>query len=177
MRLHPRLTGERDAEQGGAADGPVLVGGIGLPWLGDLELAMQFVREVEGLEWPNDVLVEDLSFPAHRVLDRLVEIRPSRVVLLASVRREVDPPGSLRRCLVDLSPPPDAEVHQRLVESVTLGIVDVEHILAVLLYWRALPAETVLIEVEPGHQSAGLGGSPPVPMVDEVLALLQEEMV
>ena len=158
--------------------GPVLVGGIGLPWLQDLDFAMHFVRSIEGVEWPEDVLVEDLSFPANQVLDRLLEIKPSRVVLVVSMLRDVDPPGTVRRSTLDLTPPPDAEVHQALVESVTLGIVDVEHILAVLRYWKALPEGTTIIEVEPGHHSFGLEGADDIEEpVDKVLALVQDELV
>lgn len=177
MRLHPGLSPGAGDGAGAGGQGPVLVAGVGLPWLADLELAMRFIGELEGLGWPADVLVEDLSVPAHRALDRLLEVRPSRVVLVASVRRHVDPPGTVRRSAVDLTPPPVEEVHQRLVESVTLGIADVEHILAVLRYWKVLPEETILIEVEPGHDAAGPAGSSPEHALDEVLALLQEEVV
>jgi len=156
----------------------VLVAGIGLPWLQDLDLAMRFVQSVEGVEWAEDVIVEDLSFPAHRVLDRLLEIKPARVVLVVSMLRDVDPPGTVRHYTLDLTPPPDEEVHQRLVESVTLGIVDVEHILAVVRYWRGLPEGTSVIEVEPGHSSFGLDGAAGMAEpVDKVLAIVQEEVV
>jgi len=156
--------------------GPVLVGGIGLPWLRDLDFGTQFVRRVEGLEWPAHVVVEDLSFAAHRALDRLLEIGPSRVVLVGCMPREVDPPGTIRRYQLDLTPPPDEEVQARLGEAAG-GIIDLDHTLAVVRYWKGFPENTVVIEVEPGDRSFGLGFSTEVEgVVDTVLAMVQEEV-
>ncbi len=154
----------------------MLVGGIGLPWLRDLDFGTQFVRRVEGLEWPKNVLVEDLSFAAHRALDRLREVEPSRVVLVGCMPREVDPPGTIRRYKLDLTPPPDQEVHDRLGEAAG-GIIDLDHTLAVGRYWKAFPEGTVVIEVEPGDRSFGLGFSAEMEgVVDTVLAIVREEV-
>jgi hypothetical protein len=162
-----------DRRQG--TTGPVLVAGIGLPWLRGVDLAV-FVRRIEGPHWPGDVLVEDLSEPAHRVLDRLLEVGPSRVVLVVARPCSVDPPGTIRRSVIDLTPPPVDEVHRRLVESVTLGVVDVDHILAVARYWKALPPGTVVIEVEAGDP-CGLDFSEELDVAEKVLAMVQEEVV
>ena len=156
--------------------GPVLVGGIGLPWLRDLDFGTQFVRRVQDLEWPENVLVEDLSFAAHRALDRLLEINPSRVVLVGCMPREVDPPGTIRRYQLDLTPPPDEEVHDRLGEAAG-GIIDLDHTLAVVRYWKGFPEDTVVIEVEPGDRSFGLGFSTEIEeVVDTVLAMVRDEV-
>jgi len=154
----------------------VLVGGIGLPWLRDLDFGTQFVRRVQDVDWPAHVLVEDLSFAAHRVLDRLMEIGPSRVVLVGCMPREVDPPGTIRRYRLDLTPPPDEEVHERLGEAAG-GIIDLDHTLAVVRYWKGFPEATTVIEIEPGDRSFGLGFSAEVEgVVDTVLAMVQEEV-
>jgi len=154
----------------------VLVGGIGLPWLRDLDFGTQFVRRVEGLDWPENVVVEDLSFAAHRVVDRINEIGPSHIVLVCCMPREVDPPGAIRRYVLDLTPPPDQEVHERLGESAG-GIIDLDHTLAVGRYWKAFPEGTVVIEVEPGDRSFGLGFSTEVEgVMATVLAMVQEEV-
>ncbi len=155
---------------------PVLVGGIGLPWLRDLDFGTQFVRRVEHLDWPEDVLVEDLSYAAHRVLHRLQELEPRKVVLVGAMPRDVDPPGTVRRYPLDLTPPPDDEVHERLGEAAG-GIIDLDHTLAVVRYWKAFPPDTVVIEVEPGDRSFGLGFSDEVEAaVDTILAMVREEV-
>ena len=155
---------------------PVLVGGIGLPWLRDLDFGTQFVRRVEHLDWPEGVLVEDLSYAAHRVLHRLQEVSPTKVVLVGAMPREVDPPGTVRRYPLDLTPPPDEEVHKRLSEAAG-GIIDLDHTLAVVRYWKGFPPDTVVIEVEPADRSFGLGFSDEVEAeVDTILTMVREEV-
>ncbi len=154
----------------------VLVGGIGLPWLRDLDFGTQFINRVEHEPWPDSVLLEDLSYAAHRVLHRLQELVPVKVVLVGAMPRDVDPPGTVRCYTLDLTPPPPEEVHERLGEAVG-GIIDLDHTLAVARHWHALPDDTVVIEVEPADRSFGLGFSDPVEtVVDEVLALVRTEV-
>ena len=154
----------------------VLVGGIGLPWLRDLDFGTQFVRRVEDLDWPQDVIVEDLSYAAHRVLHRIQELRPEKVVLVGAMPRDVDPPGTIRRYVLDLTPPAKEEVADRLGEAVG-GIIDLDHTLAVVRYWKGFPPDTVVIEVEPGDRAFGLGFSAEVEaQVDAILAMVRGEV-
>jgi hydrogenase maturation protease len=155
---------------------PVLVGGIGLPWLRDLDFGTQFIRRIEHLDWPEGVVVEDLSYAAHRVLHRLQELVPGKVVLVGAMPREVDAPGTVRRYPLDLTPPPDDEVQERLGEAAG-GIIDLDHTLAVCRYWKAFPEDTVVIEVEPADRAFGLGFSEEVEAsVDPILAMVREEV-
>lgn len=155
---------------------PILVGGIGLPWLRDLDFGTQFVRRVEHLDWPDGVVVEDLSYAAHRVMHRLQELEPDKVVLVGAMPRDVDPPGTVRRYPLDLTPPPDDEVQERLAEAAG-GIIDLDHTLAVCRYWKAFPTDTVVIEVEPADRKFGLGFSEEVEAtVDTILAMVREEV-
>jgi hydrogenase maturation protease len=152
-----------------------LVGGIGLPWLRDLDFGTQFVRRVEHLAWPDDVVVEDISYAAHRVLHLLQDLGPRKVILVGAMPRD-DEPGTVRRYQLDLTPPDDIEVQERLAEAVG-GIIDLDHTLAVVRYWKALPEDTTVIEVEPGDRSFGLGFSDEVEAVmDEVLNMVREEL-
>jgi hypothetical protein len=129
----------------------VLVGGIGLPWLRDLDFGTQFLKRIDDVEWPEGVVLEDLSYSAHRVLH-------------------------IRRYKLDLTPPDDEEVADRLGEAVG-GIIDLDHTLAVVRYWKGFPEDTVVIEVEPGDRAFGLGFSDEVEsVVDTVLEMIQEEV-
>ncbi len=110
----------------------VLVGGIGLPWLRDLDFGTQFLKRIADEEWPDDVALEDLSYSAHRVLHTLQDLRPEKVVLVGAMPRDVDPPGTIRRYKLDLTPPDDEEVADRLGEAVG-GIIDLDHTLAVVV--------------------------------------------
>ena len=156
--------------------GRILVGGIGLPWLRDLDYGTQWVNRVLDNDWPEHVIVEDLSYAAHRVLHRLQEVRPSKVVLVGCMPRGIGPPGTIRRYDLDLTPPPDEEVHERLTEAAT-GIIDLDHTLAVVRYYGEFPEDTVVIEVEPDDDSFGLGFSDAVEAtVDKVLDLVKAEV-
>jgi len=153
----------------------VLIGGIGLPWLRDLDFGTQFVRRFEDLDWPDDVIIEDLSYSAHRVLHRLLELQPEKVILVGAMPRDVDPPGTIRQYLLDLTPPSEEEVNDRLGEAVG-GIIDLDHTLGVVRYWKGFPPGTVVIEIEPGDRAFGLGFSADVEArVDEVLAAVRAE--
>jgi hydrogenase maturation protease len=154
----------------------VLVGGVGLPWLRDLDFGTQFIRRIQEEAWPDGVVVEDLSYSAHRVLHRLQEFKPDKVVLVGAMPRDVDPPGTVRRYQLDLTPPEDEDVVDRLGEAVG-GIIDLDHTLAVVRYWKAFPPDTVVIEVEPGDRSFGLGFSAEVEaQVGTVLELIRKEL-
>ena len=134
------------------------MGGVRLPWLRDLDFGTQFIKRTDDVEWPEGVVMEDLSYSAHRVLHTLQDFNPSKVVLVGAMPRDVDPPGTVRRYQLDLTPPGDEEVADRLGEAVG-GIIDLDHTLAVVRYWKGFPPDTVVIEVEPGDRAFGLGFS------------------
>lgn len=134
------------------------------------------MRRVVDMEWPEGVLIEDLSYAAHRVLHTLQALRPDKVILVGAFPRETDPPGTIRRYVLDLTPPDDQEVIDRLGEAAG-GIIDLEHTLAVVRYWKGFPKETIVIEVEPSDKSFGLGFTDEVEAaVEPVLAMVQEEV-
>src|SRR5437763_15432204 len=123
----------------------VLVGGIGLPWLRDLDFGTQFIRRIEGEQWPPGVEVEDLSYAGHRVLDRLKEFRPHKVILVGAMPRDVDPAGTIRRYQLDITPPAeDEELQERLSEAIG-GIIDLDHTLAIVRCGKGFPQDTVVI--------------------------------
>ncbi len=160
-----------------APAGCVLVGGIGLPWLSDLDFGTNWLVRAAQLSWPAHVVLEDLSYAAHRVMHRLLELEPRRVVLIGCMPRRIDPAGTIRRYVLgDTEPPDDAEVHDRLAEAVG-GVIDLDHTLAVCRHWGVLRAHTVVIEVEPAECNFGWGFSVAVEeAVGEVLALVQREV-
>ncbi|MDQ3353643.1 MAG: hydrogenase maturation protease [Actinomycetota bacterium] len=164
-----RASGERRATR-------VLIGGVGLPWMRDLDFGTQFVRRMEVLDWPGDVAVEDLSYAAHRVLHLLQEVQPAKVVLVGAMPRFTDVAGTVRRYLLDLTPPSDEDVQARLGDAAG-GTIDLDHTLAVGRYWKAFPEDTVVIEVEPADRTFGLGFTDAVEAAMEpVLAMVRDEV-
>ena len=95
------------------------------------------------------MVVEDLSCSAPLVLHRLQELRPAKVVLLGAVARGVDPPAALRRYRLDLRR--RSRPIRRSLEQTVMGLVDIDHTLAMARRWGGLPVDTVVIEVEPAE--------------------------
>ena len=154
----------------------VLVGGVGLPWMRDLDFGTQFIRRMRDLEWPGDVVVEDLSYAAHRVLHLLQELEPAKIVLVGAMPRFEDGAGTIRRYPLDLTPPSEEDVQARLGDAAG-GTIDLDHTLAVGRYWKAFPEDTVVIEVEPADRTFGLGFTDAVEAAMEpVLAMVREEV-
>jgi hydrogenase maturation protease len=154
----------------------VLIGGFGRPGMRDLDFGRQVVEYLQQLEWPDGVIVEDLSCSAPLVLHRLQELRPAKVVLLGAVARDLDPPATIRRYQVDLTPPGPAAVHRSVEESV-MGLVDLDHTLAMARHWGGLPVDTVVIEVEPAEASFGLGFSEALSAcLDPLLDMVRAEL-
>ena len=158
--------------------GCTLIGGIGLPWLRDLDFGTAWLDRAAALGgWPDNVRFEDLSYAAHRVMHRLEELQPGRVVLVGCMPRGDVPAGTVRRYAVaDLGPLDLADVHERLTEAVG-GIIDMDHTVAVCRWAKAFPPDTTVIEVEPEDREFGLGFSPAVELaVDQVMALVRREL-
>ena len=154
----------------------ILVGGIGLPWLRDLDYGTQWIVRMRAKHWPLEVMLEDLSYAAHRVLHTFQDLDPERVVLVGCMPRHIDPPGTIRRYRLDHVAPPVDEVHERLSEAV-MGIVDLDHTMVVLRHWSAFPADTVIIEIEPEDGEFGLGFSDVVESTVRVVeALVRTEV-
>ncbi len=163
--------------RGEAAAGCVLIGGIGLPWLRDLDFGTNWLARAATLRWPAGAVLEDLSYAAHRVMHRLEELQPGRVILIGCMPRRVDPAGTIRRYRLCDQPEPDPEeVHERLAEAVG-GVVDLDHTIAVCRHWHALPDDTVVIEVEPAESHFGWGFSDAVEAaVLDVLEIVRSEV-
>lgn len=153
----------------------VLVGGVGLPWRRDLDLGRLLIEALDPSELGDDVLIEDLSYSAHRVMHTLEAHRPRKLVLVAATSRGRKP-GEIVRYAVDTEVAPDPDdVAIRLGESVG-GVIDLDHILIVNRYFGSLPRDTVVIEVEAGDESFGTGYSEPVDaVVPRILELIRQE--
>ncbi len=150
-----------------------LVGGFGVPGLRDLDFGRNFVSYSEHLDWPEDVVVEEIPSSAILVLHRLQELRPAKLVVVVAASRWPDRPGTVRR--YHLVEPPAVDVHQQVADAPTSG-PDLSHSLALARQWGALP-ETVVIEVEPADTTLGLGFSEELgAALDRVLARVGEEL-
>jgi hydrogenase maturation protease len=154
-----------------------MIAGVGNPWLGDLDFGPQFLRRYLEAGWPEEVVIEDASLAAHRVLHQLQETEPDRVVFVTAYPRGGEP-GTVRRYPLDHSEPlPDEEeIADRLGEAAG-GVIDFDHTLIVTRYYDALPTDTIVIEVEAVDQTFGTTFSPSVEAsFERVLEMVKEEV-
>lgn len=153
-----------------------LVGGFGVPGLRDLDFGRLFVEYIGQLDWPDDVVVEDLSHAAPLVLHRLQELHPAKVVLIGAAAREPHRPGTVRRYRPEPGAGSPTGVHAALASALG-GMAGIDHTLTVVRHWGALPSDTVVIEVEPVDTSLGLGFSEQIgTTIEPVLSLVREEL-
>lgn len=94
-----------------------------------------------------EVLVEEFSYGAVAVAQRLQELAPDALILVGAVARGREPGSVERREIVPLPRPP-SEVQRWIADAVT-GFIDIDLVLEVAHGLGALPARTVTIEVEP----------------------------
>ncbi len=152
------------------------MGGIGNPFLGDLDFGPQFVRRYLHEEWPEGVLLRDSAEAAHRVLHQLQETVPDRVVFVAAYPRG-DPPGTIRRYPLDTGTEGlDLELLAARLGEAAGGVIDFDCTLMVARYYQGLPPDTVCIEVEAVDEAFGTVFSPSVEASFEpVRKMVQEE--
>ncbi|MBA3415077.1 MAG: hydrogenase maturation protease [Chloroflexia bacterium] len=140
----------------------VMIAGVGYPFLRDLSIGPVLVPELQRLEWPAGVEVDDWSFGPIAVVQRL-EDRPGfydRIVFLAAVERGRRP-GAVVSSRWDGRLPDPEEIQQRVGEAV-MGVISLDNLLIICQHFGALPADVRLVEVEPEAIDSGADFTPTV---------------
>lgn len=147
----------------------VLVGGIGYRNLRDHSIGIEVTDCLAGRSWPDgpdEVVVEDLSYNPIAVVQRLEDDPPDRrfrlAVLVAGVARGGGRrPGAVTAYRWDGALPPPEEIQRAVTEAVT-GVIALDNTLVVARHFGALPAQVVVVEVEPEVEEFGDAFSPVV---------------
>ncbi len=153
-----------------------LIGGVGYWYLRDGSLGPAVAAELGRETWPAEVSVEDLSYGPIAVMQRLQEMDPpfERLVLVSAVRRG-RPPAAVTAYRWGGRLPGTEEVQARVAEAVT-GVISLDNLLAVVGFFDALPAEVLVVEVEPEDEGWGEGFSAAVeaarPRVTDIVRTL-----
>ncbi len=140
----------------------VFIGGVGYTNLRDLSVGPMGVPELQRLEWPAGVEIDDLS-PGGPIaaVHRFREAAPyDRVVLLGAVGRGRQP-GQIYSYRWDGSLPDREEIQLRVTEAVT-GVISLDNLLIVGGYFGIWPPAVVVVEVEPREEDWGPEFSEPV---------------
>lgn len=132
----------------GASRVDVVVGGVGQLYQGDLDIGRRAAEALAEESLGPHVLVEEMHYGAIAVSQRLVELAPHTLVLVGAEQRG-RVPGSVVRRRIDAHPLPVEEL-QVAVSDAGTGYVTIDLAIEVTAGLGALPARTVVVEVEPG---------------------------
>ena len=153
----------------------ILVGGVAELYQGDLDLGRVAVDRLSEADLGPGVLVEELSYGAVAVAQRLEELRPDALVLVAAQPRG-RPPGAVERR--EVSPPERSPQELQLaVGDAVTGYVTVDLLVDVTTALGVLPARTVCIEVEPASVQPSEELTPDARAgLEDALALVRAEV-
>lgn len=143
-----------------------VIGGVGYRNLRDHSLGIVISDELEPLADPPALLVEDLCYGpvavAQWLLDEAITAPITRAVFVSAVGREDGrPPGTIAAYRWDRVLPSDEEIQRCVTDAVT-GVILLDNTLIVTEWMRALPEETLVVEVEPQEHAFGDEMSAPV---------------
>ena len=141
------MTHDGDRSANGIIDADILIGGVAELWQGDLDLGRRAVAVLAAEELGPGILVEELSYGAVAVAQRLEELRPRTLVLVGAAERGREP-GAVERREPPPEPLPVAEAQLAVGDAVT-GYVSIDLVVQVAQALGALPPHVVAIEVEP----------------------------
>jgi hydrogenase maturation protease len=127
----------------------IVIGGVGHLYQGDLDLGRRAVEQLRNEHLGDDVALEEFSYGAVAVAQRLQELQPELLILIAGKERG-RPPGSVERRDVQPAARATEEVQGAIADAVT-GYIDVDLVLDVAQGLGVLPRAVVAIEVEPAR--------------------------
>ena len=131
----------------------VLIAGVGYRNLRDFSVGPLMVDRLERRRFAGEVSVEDLSFGPIAVVQRLEDDPPDRqfslAIFVAGVPRPPwREPGSITCYRWDGLLPGDDEIQRAVTEAVT-GVIALDNTLTVCGHFKVLPADVVIVEIEP----------------------------
>jgi hydrogenase maturation protease len=136
----------------------VIVGGVGYRNLRDHSVGVEIADRLEAQTWPDDVVVEDISYNpiavVQRLEDELPERRFVRAVVVGAVERDGRRPGTVTAYRWDGRLPSDEKIQRAVTEAVT-GVIALDNTLVVARHFGGLPDEIVVVEVEPAVHEFG----------------------
>lgn len=150
----------------------VLVAGVGYRNLRDMSLGPLVIDRLQESQWPEGIEVEDLSYGPIAIMHSLDE-RPryDRMVFVSGAKRGKQP-GEISQYQWKHELPHEDEIHQRVTEAAT-GVIDLENLLIVAEYFKKLPPDVVVFEVEAADDSFG---EEMTPVVESVIPKLIEQL-
>lgn len=134
----------------------ILIGTIGYHNLGNHSIGPVLLPMLQALEWPEAVEVEEMNWGPIAIVQKFQTLKSpyDRIILLAAIEREDRSIGDIDvfRWMGRL---PDEEMIQACVGDAVTGVISVENLLIIGEHFKIWPAETFIVDVEPGPETAG----------------------
>lgn len=135
-----------------------LLGAVAYRTLRDHSAPFAVLERLEASLADPAVVTEDVSYNPIAVVQWLQEqqeeTRFARVIFIAALERAGRSPGTVSAFRWDGILPSDDLVQQAVTDAVT-GIIAVENTIIVAGYFRALPPEVAVVEIEPRDHAFG----------------------
>ncbi len=133
----------------------VFIGGIGYTNLRDMSVGPVIIPELQQLDWPAGVEIDDLGLGGPiAAIHRFREAPPyERVILVGAVGRSRQP-GQIYCYRWDRCLPDREEIQMRVSEAVT-GIISLDNLLIVGGFFDIWPPNVVAVEIEPLDENWG----------------------
>jgi hydrogenase maturation protease len=150
----------------------VLIAGVGYRNLRDLSIGPVLIDQLKNEKWPTGVEIEDLSYGPVAVMHNFDDRPPyDKIIFLAGVNRNRQP-GQISSYRWRHELPDPEEIQARMGEAVT-GVVSLDNLLIISTYFKKLPEDVVVVEVEPADETWGEGFTRPIeeaiPMIIELI--------
>ena len=141
----------------------VLIAGVGHPNLKDLSFGQVLLPHLKQQKWTENFDLENLSFGAIAVLQWFEDYpdKYDRVVFVSAAERAGRKPGTLDVSDWNFAPLDEVVVQECVAESVT-GIISLDNLMMILQYFKALPPEVVVLDLEPMTSEIGFECSPEI---------------
>ncbi len=155
----------------------VLIAGVGHPNLKDLSFGQVLLPHLKKQKWTENFDLENLSFGAIAVLQWFQDYpgKYDRVVFVSAAERKGRKPGTLDVTDWKFAPLDETVVQECVAESVT-GIISLDNLMMILQYFKALPPEVVVLDLEPVTSEIGFECSPEIEArFDEFSEIVREK--
>ena len=137
--------------------GKILVGTIGYHNLGNHSVGPALLSMLQTLSWAENVEVEEMNWGPIAIVQKFQSLQTPyrRVILLAAIERPGRNIGDIDvfRWMGSL---PDEEMIQACIGDAVTGVISVENLLIIGEHFKIWPAETFIVDVEPGPETAGV---------------------
>ena len=139
----------------------VLIAGVGYQFLRDMSAGPALIELMAPMQWPEGVEFEDLSYGPVGVMHNLDARLPyHQIIFIAGIKRNRQP-GAIYSYRWEAPVATDEAVHECMTEAIG-GVISLDNLLVIASYFKKLPDNVTVIEIEAEEDTWGEGFTPAV---------------